>query len=97
MAQLAIARAPVGEWLDKAEAAAYVCVSARSLARHAPPPARVGRRVLYSRAGLDAWLRGTVVERQSMPKASAAPLVLRSVRAKAGADNWIRTMRLPSD
>ena len=57
--------------MTRAQAAEYLGVSAALLAqdvvtrRHAVPYAKVGRRVVYSKGMLDAWMAARVVNRPS--------------------------------
>ena len=58
--------------LTTTEAAAYVGLSHRTLERYrvtgqGPPYLKVGRRVLYRRADLDAWLENKVRRSTSDP------------------------------
>jgi predicted DNA-binding transcriptional regulator AlpA len=42
--------------LREKDAALYLGVSRMTLRRHGPPPVRIGRAIVYSRAALDDWL-----------------------------------------
>jgi predicted DNA-binding transcriptional regulator AlpA len=46
------------DWLDMAQACRHVGVSAPTLRKHGPPPARFGGQVRYRRSDLDAWMSG---------------------------------------
>jgi excisionase family DNA binding protein len=53
-------------WLDKPAAAKYLCLSVRTVEERLDeiPHSRVGRKILFRRSKLDAWVEGQASTKQ---------------------------------